>query len=94
MEEILNNIVQGEVLHITNHGTSYVFLSRSDDGGVVYSINKSRKTLPRLTIDSAEVDYRNSKPIDRNWYKNFNKKEYETRPCNFSVLKNLLNRLP
>ena len=94
MEEILNNLQPGEVLHTTGEGTNYTFIGLSTALGVKYSINANSKTLPRRTIDAAFDDFQNNIVIDRNWYRNFDSNEYRSRPCNFSVLKNLLLRLP
>ncbi|MBK0383783.1 hypothetical protein I5M32_12510 [Pedobacter sp. SD-b] len=93
MEDILNQLVQDEILHTTNQGTDYLFITRSNDGGVTYSINQNRKTLPYDTIMNAFNDFNNQIIINRNWYNNYNKRESKTRPCNLAILKTLLNRI-
>jgi hypothetical protein len=93
MEEILNNLHIDEVLHVTARGTEYRFIGRSVDNGVNYSINQEQKTLPFNTINGAFIDFLQGIQIDAQWYTNHNQHEYETRPCNLSVLKELLNRL-
>jgi hypothetical protein len=93
MEEILNNLVIGEVLHVTANGTEYLFIGRSDDLGIVYSINQEQKTLPLNTINSAFISNNFGQEIDAQWYINFNQHEYSTRPCNLSVLRELLARI-
>ncbi len=57
MEEILNNLVFGEVLHVTETRTEYLFIGRSYDLGGIYSINHGQKTLPLNTINSAFMSY-------------------------------------
>lgn len=93
MEEILNNLVIGEVLHITANRTEYLFIGRSHDLGLVYSINQEQKTLPLNTINSAFMSYNIGEEINAQWYINYNQHEYETRPCNLSVILELLNRI-
>ena len=93
MEEILNNLIIGEVLHTTIHGTNYAFIKRSVDFGVTYSINKEQKTLPLSTINAALTDFNEQLEINANWYINYNQHEYETRPCNLCVLLELLLRV-
>lgn len=92
MEDILNNLNNGDTLHITSKGINYLYIKRSSDLGIIYSINNSRKTLPSLTINRAFNDNINDKEINAQWYKNFNHHEYKTRGCNLQVLKGLLNR--
>jgi hypothetical protein len=93
MNEILNNLVVGEILYTTSRGTNYFFRGRSTDFGVKYSINQSQKTIPLLTINTAFNDFLNGIEINSNWYKNFNDHEYGSRGCNLPVLRNLLIRL-
>lgn len=92
MEEILSNLINGETVHSTRFGTNYLFICRSNDIGVTYSINHAQKTLPKNTIDQAFTDYTNGVLINRQWYRNYNEHESRTRPCNLSVLKKLLSR--
>lgn len=93
MEEILNNLVVGEILHITANGTQYLFIGRNNDFGVIYSINQGQKTLPLNTINAALEAFNNNEEINAQWYINYNQHEYETRRCNLSVLRNLLARI-
>ena len=93
MNEILDNLIIGESVHITHHGTQYMYIGRSDDMGVKYSINRSRKILPFQTINAALIARNNNEDIDAQWYKGFNLVEYKNRPCNLSVLNGLLSRL-
>jgi len=93
MEEILNNLKVGDVLHTTNRNTLYSFIRRSADGGIIYSIKKNRKTLPLKTINFATEATKNGVIISRQWYREYNLHEYNTSPCNFSVLKNILLRI-
>jgi hypothetical protein len=92
MIEFLNNLLVNEILFTTNRGTTYRFIKMSNDGGVVYSINSSRKTLPLRTILQALNDYRNGEMIDRAWYRNYNEIELRNRGCNVGVLINLIER--
>lgn len=93
MEEILNNLLVGEVLHITGKGVQYLFIRRSADGGVIYSINNESKILPLITINAAIEAQNNGIEINRLWYQNFNALESKTRGCNLQVLRMLLQRL-
>jgi len=93
MEEILNRLVIGEILHTTLHGTNYTFIERSNDFGVTYAINQEQKTLPLNTINAAFIDFNMQVDINAQWYINYNRHEYETRPCNLSVLCELLSRI-
>lgn len=93
MEEILNNLFVGEILYTTIHGTNYAFIGRSSDFGVIYSINQEQKTLPLDTINAALNDFNGQLEINAEWYINYNQHEYETRPCNLSVLLELLSRV-
>jgi hypothetical protein len=93
MEELLNTLNFGDVLYITANQVRYFFISRSLDGGVTYSINNSRKTLPLITINAAIEAQNNGNEINRFWYQNFNLLESKTRGCNLQVLKELLQRL-
>ncbi len=91
MEEILNNLNVGDTLYTTARGTNYLFISRSYDGGVKYSINLNPKILPLNTINTAVNDSLNNIVINTQWYRNYNPNEYRTRPCNLSILRELLN---
>lgn len=93
MEEILANLNIGETLHTTSFGTNYLFIGRSNDFGVTYSINQEQKTLPINTINTAFIDFINGTEINSEWYINYNRQEFETRPCNLSVLLELLSRV-
>ena len=93
MDEILNNLTFGEILHTTINGTNYLFIKRSVDLGITYSINQEKKTLPLSTITAALNDFNQQVNINAEWYLNYNRHEYETRPCNLSVLLVLLNRI-
>ena len=44
MEEILNNLQVGDILHVTTHGIQYLFIRRSHEFSVIYSINQEQKT--------------------------------------------------
>ena len=93
MEEILNNLFVGELLYTTANGTQYLFIERSNDFGVTYSINQNQKTLPLNTINTALEAFNTGEEINAQWYINYNQNEYNTRPCNLSVLRELLNRI-
>jgi len=93
MEEILNNMSTGEILHTTNRNTNYLLVRWDRKIGVTYSINHNRKTLPFDTIIAGLAAQNRGKTIDRQWYRNFNLKENNSSPCNLSVLRNLLNRM-
>jgi len=93
MDEVLLKLRLNEILHITSKNTKYLFLRRSSDGGVVYSINNTSKKLSYITICRAFEDRANSIRITRKWYREFNKNEYDNNPCNYSVLISLLGRL-
>lgn len=94
MDEIIKNLVFNEVLYITRRGTEYRFLGRDKiNAGIKYSINQNCKTLPLVTFQHAFKDFINGVEINSNWYRNFNKHEYETRSCNLSVIKSLLSRI-
>ncbi len=92
MEEILNNLIVGEILHTTSRKTNYLFTRRSNDLGIIYSINQNTKTLPLQTINMAFNASNNGEEINARWYKNFNTQEYKSRGCNLQVLRKLLNR--
>jgi hypothetical protein len=92
MNEILNNLVVGEILYTTSRGTNYIYRGRSNNFGVKYSINKNQKNLPLLTINTALNYFLNGIEINSNWYRNFNNQEYLTRGCNLPVLRSLLAR--
>ena len=93
MDEILNNLRVGEILYTTRNRVNYLFIARNENGDILYSINNNRKTLPMLTINSALVARSNSQEINISWYRNFNEREYNSRPCNLKVLQELLSRL-
>lgn len=90
---MLNNLNIGDVLYTTNRNTQYLFIGRDQDLGVIYSITNNRKTLPFDTINAAIIANNNGENINRQWYRDYNQHEYSTRPCNFSILKALLNRM-
>lgn len=90
MEEILNNLEIDDILHTTSKKTNYLFTGRSNDSGIIYSINKNTKTLPLHTINTAFNAFNNGEEINAKWYRNFNSNEYKTRGCNLQVLRNLL----
>ena len=89
-EKILNNLEVGEILYTTNRGTNYKFIKLKEDCSVVYSIKNWRKNLPIKTIKAAIKATNNNLEINSKWYKNFNTKEYLSRPCNLKVLQNLI----
>lgn len=93
MEEILNNLLVGEILYTTANGTQYLFIERNNNFGVIYSINQEQKTLPLNTINAAFEAFNIGEEINAQWYINYNQHEYETRPCNLSVLNELLARI-
>lgn len=93
MEEILNNLHVGEILYVTANGTHYLFNGQDNNFGVTYFINENQKTLPLNTINAALESFNLGEEINAQWYINYNQHEYETRPCNLSVLKALLQRL-
>ena len=93
MEEILNNLQVGDILYVTTNGIQYLFIRRSHDLGVIYSINQEQKTLPLNTINAAFEAFSNGEEINAQWYINYNQHEYGTRGCNLSVLRNLLERI-
>ena len=93
VEEILNNLRKGEVLYITKKNVNYLFIRRSSDGGVIYSVNDNTKTLPFITINAAIEAHNNGIEINKLWYHNFNAIESKTRTCNLQVLINLIERM-
>jgi len=93
MEEILNNLLVGEILHTTANRIEYLFVGRSNDLGIVYSINQEKKTLPLKTIEAAFMSNNIGEEINAQWYINFNQHEFETRPCNLYILLELINRI-
>lgn len=93
MDEIIDNLLVGEILYTTSNGTQYLYLSRNDNFGVVYSINHEQKTLPMNTINAAFEAFNLGEDINAQWYKNYNQNEYKSRPCNLSVLNELLARI-
>ena len=52
MDEILNNLLVGEILYTTSNGTQYLYMGRNNNFGIVYSINQEQKTLPFNTINT------------------------------------------
>lgn len=93
MDEVLDNLEIGDVLYTTRRGTDYKFLGMTNHQGIRYSINQNQKTLPHETIAAAEEDFMNGRNINAHWYRAFNLHEYESRPCNLSVLMSLLYRI-
>jgi hypothetical protein len=93
MEEILNNLFVGEVLYITNLGTQYILHEVLVDNSLRYNINQETKTLPIATIIAAFQAAENGIEINSQWYSNYNEQEARSRPCNLSVLKNLIQRI-
>lgn len=93
MDEILNNLLVGEILYTTSNGTQYLYMGRNNNFGVVYSINQEQKTLPLNTINAAFEAFNLGEEINAQWYANYNLHEYESRPCNLSVLNELLARI-
>lgn len=93
MEEILNNLNIDEILYTTARGTNYFYIGRDNNLGIIYSIKKNTKHLPLHTINSALIDFNNGVEINAQWYINFNQQEYDSRGCNLSVLRNLLDRI-
>ena len=91
--EILTSLENGDILHTTRDGINYLFVGISNCGHIIYTIGNEQKYLPILTVNKALEEFNSNKFIDANWYKKFNKPEYETRPCNLSVLKNLIKRI-
>ena len=90
MRNLLHNLQFNQNLYITNRGTNYNFIRIANDGGIVYSININRKTLPLDTILTALNDSNNGIIINRSWYRNFNEVESGSRGCNLGVLRNLI----
>ena len=70
---------------------NYLFIARSENGDVLYSINNECKNLPISTINSSLITRNNNQVINIAWYKDFNTLEYNSRPCNLKVLQELLN---
>ena len=93
MDEILNDLVVGEILYTTSNGIRYLLINRNDNFDVVYSINQEQKTLPLNTINDAFEAFNLGIEINAQWYRNYNLQEYQSRPCNLSVLKELLARI-
>lgn len=93
MDEILNNLIIGETLYTTRRGINYLYLGRSNDLGIKYSIKQSQKTLPLATINAAFNAFVNGIEINPQWYSNFNDREFSTRSCNLVVLRSLLMRI-
>ncbi len=93
MVDILNNLNKGEALYVTSKKTQYLYIGRSSDFGVKYSIKNNQKTLPLNTINAAIVSINNGEEINRTWYDEFNPHESKTRGCNLQVLKKLIQRL-
>lgn len=91
MLNYLRTLLPNEILYTTSRGVNYRFISRNNDGGIVYSINNNRKTLPLNTILSAFNDSNNGIVINRAWYRNFNELELRSRGCNLGVIRNLIN---
>jgi hypothetical protein len=92
LNQILNNLIIGEVIYTTKNGTNYLFNGLDQNQGIKYSINKTQKILPLLTLQTALKDFNNGIEINSTWYRNFNKREYETRGCNLSVIRSLFSR--
>ena len=92
MLNYLRTLQPNEILYTTSRCVNYRFISRNNDGGIVYSINNNRKTLPLITILTALNDSNNGIVINRAWYRNFDELESRTRGCNLGVLRNLINR--
>lgn len=92
MDEILDGLLEGETLYTTSNGTNYRYVGRDQNLGIIYSINQNQKTLPLNTLRAAIDSFNDGDIINRQWYLNFNHNEYESRPCNLSVLNALLDR--
>lgn len=92
MKEIFNNLIVGEILYTTNRGTQYLLLEVLANNSIRYKINQEAKTLPIATIIAAIQDAENGIEINRKWYLNYNEQEAKSRPCNLSVLNNLIER--
>ncbi len=92
MRELIENLQIGQVLYTTKNDVKYKLLEISIDGSLKYSINTSIKTLPISTINAALKARNNKIIVNAKWYKSFNPDEYKSRPCNLSVLKNLLKK--
>ena len=92
MRNLLNNLRFNQVLYTTNRAINYNFIRIANDGGIVYTINNNRKTLPLNTIMTALNDSNNGIIINRAWYRNFNEAESRSRGCNLGILRNLIQR--
>ena len=92
MEKILSSLVPGEVLHTSQTGVQYKVKRLESDLSVRYYFLKNAKTLPIQTILAAMAAFDQGQEISAQWYKNYNLNEYESRPCNCSVLKALISR--
>ena len=92
MLNYLRTLLPNEILYTTSRAINYRFISRDNYGGIVYSINNNRKTLPLITILTALNDSNNGIVINRAWYRNFDELESRTRGCNLLVFTNLINR--
>jgi hypothetical protein len=95
MKYIINNLTIGEVLYTTKNGkgTDYKYLGlNKQNSGIKYSINDAFKVLPFFTIEVAMKLHKIGKKINANWYKDFNVKEYKSKPCNLKVLNSLLEK--
>jgi hypothetical protein len=86
-------LLVGEILYTTANGTQYLFIGLNNNFGVIYSINQEQKTLPLNTINAAFEAFNIGAEINAQWYINYNQHEYKTRPCNLSVLNELLARI-
>lgn len=83
-------IQAGSIVYITKRGTKYFAKSFDKNYGLTYFINQSSKNIPIETITTAYEHHKNGIEINAKWYKNFNKIEYASRPCNLSVLNYVL----
>lgn len=93
VKRIIKDLKKDEVLYETKKGIKYYLIKTYEDYSIKYSINKNSKIIPFKTIEAAFNDHSKKIKIDAKWYKLFNKKEYESRGCNLSVLKELLKKI-
>ena len=90
---LLANLQIGDVIYTTNHGTPYIFTGWTQDYSLKYTINQSFKYIPCQTIIGCKQA--NIQGIfNTNWFSNNYPLEYQTRPCNFKVVQQLIADYP
>jgi hypothetical protein len=90
---ILDTLNIGDVLYTTEKGTHYIYLGTNHhQDAIKYQVNKNIKYIPFDTLTKAETVFSNGLPINRRWYRHYNRYELNKAPSNIYIIRSLLQK--